>query len=105
MSIKQAAELALAAALAVAFLALWLRRNPTVPCPHCEGVGWTPKAGQGDWSRGGKGCRRCDRYGTVTVSVVWVARVLTGKRGQHPRARMERLPMPDRRGRQEVDAL
>jgi hypothetical protein len=105
MTFQQCAAAALAAALALAWWVMSIRRNPTRPCPSCEGVGWIPKAGQGNWARGGRGCRRCDRFGRVTVAIVWLIRTLRGQDGLHPMARIARLPMPDRRGRQEVDVL
>ena len=102
MSIVQYAELAVVVAAVIAGVAWNLHRHPVRPCPRCGGVGWLPKAGQGDWRRGGKPCRRCDRYGLVTVGPVWVARLLRGMPGRHPQARVHLLPMPDRAGRQEV---
>lgn len=105
MTFQQYAVLALALAAALAWAVLWLRRHPVKPCPRCGGVGWLPRSSDGSWKRGARPCRRCDRFGQVTVGVVWLAGLLTGRTGPHPLARLERLPMPDRAGRQEVTPL
>jgi hypothetical protein len=102
MSFIQYAELTVVVAALIAAAAWHLHRNPVRPCPRCGGVGWVPKSGRGDWMHGGKPCRRCDRYGLVTVGVVWMARLVGGRGGRHPRTRLQLLPMPDRAGRQDV---
>jgi hypothetical protein len=93
--------------IAALCLAVWLalrvrglRKHPTRGCPACSGVGWLPKAGQGNWSCGGRPCRRCHRSGNVTVSVIWWARLITGQRPVHPRTRLVLMPEPTKTGRQ-----